>query len=189
MISRSLTKCLCQLRRRRSFAFSNLLQVLLDRLAVVSGYASGNQVRYATIWEKSGNYAWQARHNMTAQQYQDEFDRLFYQGYRPVWVNGTTVNGKDSYAAIWEAKETFKDADMQKVDAAVEKFMADYNVPGLSFALTKDGRLVLAKTYGFANKETGEKVAPRHQFRIASVAKPITATAIIRKSANNFLRV
>lgn len=159
------------------------------RLTVVSGYASGNQVKYAAMWEKSGNYAWQARHNMTTQQYQDEFDRLFYQGYRPIWVNGTTVNGQDSYAAIWEAKETFKDADMQKVDAAVEKFMKNYNVPGLSFALTKDGRLVLAKTYGFANKETGERVAPRHQFRIASVSKPITATAIMMLMEQNKLKM
>lgn len=156
------------------------------RLTLVSANGSG---RYAAVWEKTGNTAWQARHALSAQQYQDEFDRLYYQGYRPVWVTGAPIGGKDSYAAVWEAKETFKSADMKKVDDAVGKYMKKYNVPGLSFAITKDGRLVLAKTYGFANKETNEMVAPRHRFRIASVAKPITATAIMKLYEQNKLKM
>ena len=147
------------------------------RPTVVSANGAG---RYAAVWEKTGNTAWVARHGLTSQQYQDDFDRMFYQGYRPIWVNGTTVGGKDSYAAIWDSKETFLGADMKKVDDAVANYMNKYNVPGLSFAITKDGRLVLAKTYGFANKETGERVAPRHRFRIASVSKPLTAVAIMK---------
>lgn len=156
------------------------------RLTIVSANSAG---RYAAVWEKTGNTAWAARHGLNTQQYQDEFDRQFYQGYRPIWINGTTINGKDSYAAIFDAKETFRASDMQKVDAAVKKFMNDYNVPGLSFAISKDGRLVLAKTYGFANKETGEAVAPRHRFRIASVSKPITATAIMKLYEQNKLKM
>lgn len=156
------------------------------RLTMVSANGSG---RYAAVWEKTGTAAWQARHALSQQQHQDEFDRLYYQGYRPVWVTGTTINGKDSYAAVWEAKETFKSADMKKVDDAVAKYMQKYNVPGLSFALTKDGRLVLAKTYGFADKESNEMVAPRHRFRIASVAKPITATAIMKLAEQNKLKM
>ena len=156
------------------------------RLTVVSVNGSG---RYAALWEKRGNTSWQARHGLSAVQYQDEFDRLFYQGYRPVWVNGTTINGQDSYAAVWEAAETFRAADMKKVDDLVARFMRDHKVPGLSFALTKDGRLVLAKTYGYADKEAGELVAPRHRFRIASVSKPITATAIMRLLEQNKLKL
>lgn len=156
------------------------------RLTLVSANGNG---RYAALWEKTGNTAWQARHGLTAQQYQDEFDRLYYQGYRPVWVNGTTINGTDSYAGIWEAKETFESADMKKVDDLVSKYMKKYNVPGLSFAMTKDGRLILAKGYGFANKETNEMVAPRHRFRIASVSKPITATAIMKLYELNMLKM
>ncbi len=156
------------------------------RLTMVSANGSG---KYAALWEKSGSGYMQARHNMNATQYQDEFDRLYYQGYRPVWINGTTINGQDNYAAIWEAKDGFKSADMQKVDAFINTFMTNYNVPGLSFALSKNGRLVLAKTYGYANKETGEMVAPRHRFRIASVSKPITATAIMKLRERNRIQM
>jgi len=130
------------------------------RLTIVSVNGSG---RYAALWEKKNSLAWQARHAMIGQQYQDEFDRQFYQGYRPVWINGATIMGQDSYAAIWEAKETFRPADMQKIDAAVTKFMNDYQVPGLSFAIAKDGRLVLVKTYGYANKETAEALTAENK--------------------------
>ena len=156
------------------------------RLMIVSANSGG---RYVAVWEKTGGYAWKARHGLNAQQYQDEFDRLFYQGYRPVLINGASINGNDSYAAVWEAKETFRSADMQKVDDAVKKFMNDYHIPGLSFAIAKDGRLVLVKTYGYANRETGERVAPRHRFRIASVTKPITSITIMKLYEQNKLKM
>lgn len=47
-------------------------------------------------------YAWQARHGLTAAQYQETFDSLVFQGYRLIDVNGYSINGIDRYAAIWE---------------------------------------------------------------------------------------
>jgi CubicO group peptidase (beta-lactamase class C family) len=67
--------------------------------------------------------------------------------------------------------------------------MEDNDVPGISIALAKDGKLMFAKTYGYANKETGEKVAPRHLFRIASVTKPFTAAAIMKLEQENKLEL
>ncbi|OKH35366.1 hypothetical protein NIES2101_37735 [Calothrix sp. HK-06] len=150
------------------------------RLVKISGYSLNGEDRYAAIWEKSSSGAWVARHSMSSQEYQDEFERYFYQGYRPIWVNGYTVNGQDRYTAIWESQDGYKSSELQAIDQIVANFMQSYDVPGLSFAIAKDERLVLAKTYGFADKSTGERVAPRHRFRIASVSKPITAIAIMK---------
>lgn len=159
------------------------------RLKKVSGYSLNGQARFAAIFEKSGSGVWAARHNMTAQQYQDEFDRFYYMGYRPVWVNGYTVNNKDYYAAIWESKNGFDMNELNDVDARVKKFMQDYKVPGASLAIAKDDRLVLAKTYGYADKEKNELMAPRHRLRIASLSKPITATAIMKLVEQGKLRL
>ncbi len=160
------------------------------RLVKVSGYSSGNAARFAAIWEKTGGPAMQARHALSgAQGYQDEFDRLYYQGYRPVWVNGYTVNNKDNYAGIWTSEDAFKSSDMSAVDALVKKYMDDNDVPGLSFAISRNGKLVLAKTYGMADKEAGERVAPRHRFRVASVSKPITSVATMRLIQENKLKL
>jgi len=147
------------------------------RLVKISGYGG----KYAAIWEKSGGPAMQARHNMVgAQGYQDEFDRLYYQGYRPVWINGGAFGNQDNYAGIWESADPFNGADMAAVDALVKKYMDDNDIPGLSFAMSRNGKLVLAKTYGMADKEAGERVAPRHRFRVASVSKPFTSVAVMR---------
>lgn len=72
------------------------------RLKLVSGYEVGGQARYAAIWEKSTGPAWEARHGLTSQQYQQTFDQLVGQGYRLKLVNGYAVAGQELFAALWE---------------------------------------------------------------------------------------
>ena len=72
------------------------------RLKLVSGYSVGEEDRYAAIWERASGPAWVARHGMTSDGYQQEFDRLIAQGYRLKLVSGYSVDGQDRYAAIWE---------------------------------------------------------------------------------------
>ncbi len=66
------------------------------------------------------------------------------------------------------------------MDVAVTNFMQQWNLPGGSLAIVKDGRLVYARGFGLANRETNELVQPHHLFRIASVSKPITAAAVMK---------
>jgi hypothetical protein len=72
------------------------------RLKMVNGYPSGGQDLYAAIWEKRPGPAWVARHGLSADAYQQEFDKLVGQGYRLKRVSGYMVEDKDHYAAIWE---------------------------------------------------------------------------------------
>ena len=46
--------------------------------------------RFAAIWEQTGGPEWQARHGLTAAQYQLTFDQLGTQGYRLIDVSGYT---------------------------------------------------------------------------------------------------
>src|SRR5205823_2903365 len=72
------------------------------RLVDVSGYAVGNEVRYATIWEKYSGPAWVAEHGLTSSQYQSEFERLRGEDFRLVDVSGYAVGNEVRYATIWE---------------------------------------------------------------------------------------
>jgi hypothetical protein len=65
----------------------------------------GSQDLYAAIWEQRDDFAWQARHGLTSEQYQQAFDELLDQGFRPVCVSGYGVDGQDLYAAIWEQRD------------------------------------------------------------------------------------
>lgn len=64
------------------------------------------------------------------------------------------------------------------MEATAAAFMVRHDVPGLSVAIAKEGRLVYAEGYGLADKKMNQRVTPQHLFRIASVSKPITSVAI-----------
>jgi N-acyl-D-amino-acid deacylase len=59
-------------------------------------------------------------------------------------------------------------------------FIDTHRVPGSALAIVKDGRLVYARGFGVADRQTGLAVTPRSLFRIASVSKPFTAVAVMR---------
>lgn len=86
-----------------------------------------------------------------------------------------------SFAACNETPNsvTVEQSDIAAIDAKVADWMAQNNMPGISLAVSKDGKLVYAKGYGLANKDTGEEVTTASQFRVASVSKLITAAAIM----------
>ncbi|WP_343703583.1 serine hydrolase domain-containing protein [Chitinophaga sp.] len=70
--------------------------------------------------------------------------------------------------------------DMPVIDTQITNFMAEYNVPGASIAVTKNGKLVYAKGYGFADTSTLEAVDTASLFRIASLSKFVTAIGIMK---------
>lgn len=64
-----------------------------------------------------------------------------------------------------------------KVDELVKVEMQKSRVPGLSLAVVKDGKIVLAKGYGLANVELQVAVKPETIFQSGSVGKQFAATA------------
>jgi hypothetical protein len=61
--------------------------------------------RYAGIWRKDAGPSFHAHHGMTAEQYQQTFDQMVAQGFRPVVVSGDEANGADAFAAIFEKRD------------------------------------------------------------------------------------
>lgn len=68
----------------------------------------------------------------------------------------------------------------EAMDAYIERFMKRWEIKGGSLAVMKDGRLIYSKGYGWADEEKGEKMSPGNIFRVASLSKLITATAIMQ---------
>lgn len=87
---------------------------------------------------------------------------------------------KTGAAPADQASQGFKAEELRAMEAVAAGLMEKYLVPGLSVAIARQGRLVYARGFGLADKETLEKVTAKHLFRIASVSKPITATTIFR---------
>lgn len=64
------------------------------------------------------------------------------------------------------------------LDAYVAQVMKSFEVPGLSLAVVKDGKVLLAKGYGVRKMGDPAPVDARTQFGIASNTKVFTATAL-----------
>ena len=65
-------------------------------------------------------------------------------------------------------------------DRAVVTLLEKWKIPGASLAVAKDGRLVLARGYGYSDKDRFRPVTPDLRFRMASLSKSLTATAIMK---------
>src|SRR5215213_3300407 len=63
-------------------------------------------------------------------------------------------------------------------DAYVQRVIQTFTVPGLSVAIVKDGKVVLAKGYGVRRMGDPARVDDRTRFGIASNTKLFTATAL-----------
>ena len=65
-------------------------------------------------------------------------------------------------------------------DQTIRDFMRKYAIPGGAVAVMRDGKLIYARGFGYADVENQTPVQPDALFRIASVSKPITAAAIMK---------
>jgi N-acyl-D-amino-acid deacylase len=65
-------------------------------------------------------------------------------------------------------------------DQRVLSLMQSWGVPGVAIAVTKNGKLVLTRGYGWADQAAQVPVQPTSLFRIASLSKPITAAAVLK---------
>jgi len=72
-----------------------------------------------------------------------------------------------------------QDAIATKVDDYMKAEMQRQHIPGLSLAVVKDGQIILAKGYGFANVEHQVPVKPETIFQSGSMGKQFTATAVM----------
>ncbi|MBL1083387.1 serine hydrolase [Streptomyces actinomycinicus] len=140
---------------------------------------AGQTAYYTAALEKSVKCAFVARHGIDTRMYQHEVEHAG-RSYRPVFVGGFTAdygggkNATPGFCPVWrrcEAGAVMPDL----VDACMKKL----EIPGLSVAFAHQGGLVYAQGFGTADKDTGEKVTDASLFRIASVTKTITSTAVM----------
>jgi CubicO group peptidase (beta-lactamase class C family)/Ser/Thr protein kinase RdoA (MazF antagonist) len=62
----------------------------------------------------------------------------------------------------------------------IEERMAAAHVPGLALAVVQGGAVVYAKGFGVASVEEKSPVTPETLFRVGSLSKPFTGTAVMR---------
>lgn len=72
-------------------------------------------------------------------------------------------------------------------DKLMVSFIQEHNVPGAVLAIGRNGRIVYERGFGYSNLETHQPMEPAALFRICSISKPFTATAILQLQAEGKL--
>ena len=70
--------------------------------------------------------------------------------------------------------------DLTSIDQNVAAFMTQYNVPGLSLAITLNDKLVYVKAYGKSDLEDNTTATTNNLYRISSLSKQITSAVIMK---------
>ncbi len=78
---------------------------------------------------------------------------------------------------------------LSQFDSAMIALMEQYQIPGAALAVARDGRLVLARGYGFADTATQQQAEPNTIFRVASLSKVVTAVTIMKLFQNGELNL
>jgi CubicO group peptidase (beta-lactamase class C family) len=66
------------------------------------------------------------------------------------------------------------------VEKTVNSFLKKWSIAGASIAITKDGKLIYARGFGYADTALKTETQPYSRFRIASISKLVTAVGIMK---------
>ncbi|GJF27942.1 serine hydrolase [Kitasatospora sp. NE20-6] len=76
---------------------------------------------------------------------------------------------------------------VQGLDEVCTRALAEHGCPSVSVAVAERGRVVLARAYGTADPATGRPATPGTAYPLASVTKPMTATAVCAAADDGLL--
>ncbi len=100
-------------------------------------------------------------------------------GWRPTFLQGWKHGDGVKFNAMWAPNGGLDINWINRIDTLVNDARAAEDIPALSLAISRQGRLVFKRAYGLADTATNEWAGTDHRFRFASVAKAITGAAVV----------
>ncbi len=100
-------------------------------------------------------------------------------------------NGYDGVHVLADRSGPTDSAELTRfLDETMSSLLRTLHTPGAVACVVKDGRVMLSKGYGYANRETRTPVDPeRTLFRIASLTKVFTAVAALQLAEQGLLEL
>lgn len=85
------------------------------------------------------------------------------------------------FATCWVATTCHAASSLdKKIEATIKTTRADWGAPGIAVVVAVHDKIIYAGADGYANIESQAKASPNTVWRIASISKPVTATAIMQ---------
>jgi CubicO group peptidase (beta-lactamase class C family) len=147
---------------------------------------SGDHI-YCSVFKDDVVGPWVARHGMTSEQYQSEFNTQKAAGLYPICVQGGGSGGDTRYAAIFAKQDVPMSREWTATGAAVpalagfdhamQTFMQANGVRAAQLAIAKNGVAKFLRAYTWA--EAGYRITqPSDRFLLASCSKMFLEAAV-----------
>ena len=156
-----------------------------------------NDARFDLSLEKpTGNPPlWYAQHHMSDRVFRLQSKEYKNKGLELAVHRRYRLNRQSLHAAVWRDRPPTRltvwdnqnspdisgpeNSDLQPLDNLVQKFIQDNQIPGATLAVSRNGKLVYNRGFGYSEIVKKTKMQPDAMMRVASISKPITATAIM----------
>ena len=148
------------------------------RLIDFESYQSGATQRYAAIWEKSpAGRAWVVRSDRSKLDFANLWRLYRDEGYRLVDFERYDTSGGARYAGVWvENDSRFDYSRKGTLDSIISGYRSDNNLPGISVALIRNGKIIYRRGFGYADVSGGKVAHGETVYNAGSVAKVIGGT-------------
>ena len=98
----------------------------------------------------------------------------------PLLLIGLLVASLVCVPRVWAQASGLPQETVEAVEALLIEKMAGERIPGLSIAVVVDGALVWSRGYGTADLENHVPATATTAYRVASIGKTMTATAVMQ---------
>lgn len=86
-----------------------------------------------------------------------------------------------AFGSLLTNAQTTSDRELLKsLDELTSTALETNNIPGMAIAVIKDGRTVVERGYGFADKDAGKLVSSSTGFNVGSISKMFTAWGVMK---------
>ncbi len=96
-----------------------------------------------------------------------------------MWNQGDEVIAN----AMWLPNGGLGQTYINRIDTLVRDSMDDNEIPSVSLAISRRGKIIFKRSYGLADTATNEWAGTDHRYRIASVSKAITGVSVVHALA------
>ncbi|MEY2427064.1 MAG: hypothetical protein QOI61_2636 [Actinomycetota bacterium] len=142
---------------------------------------------YDAVWQDTVVNGWSSSSGMTSAQYQTAFSDAKARGAYPIFLHANGAGSNSRFSAIFAPSDALMgrvmrmtgttDTALAGFDAYMQKLMKEINARAGQLAVAKDGKLLYAR--GFTWAESGyPQTTATNLFRTASCSKPLTAIGI-----------
>lgn len=101
--------------------------------------------------------------------------------YNPIAVESPGSRpGKLAPASVRLTNSYSSSSEFDDCLPVVNSFMKKWNVQGAAVAIARQGKLVYARGFGYADTAAGIETQPYSKFRVASISKLVTAIAVMK---------